>query len=350
MGWFWKRKKGGAVSQETDKPCAKDSPIDKIRKQSKALKKFLEENASEESLLRELTNTADPDEMTDEEKDRITRALFPRTLSMIKEVHDTVEKGESVFPARVDDVAPGTPTMDAVSKDSDGRMPSLAKGLPNAIGKGMSPESSIGNKGQYPRYGKNAAIESNGLSLLPDPLNRFPINPRVLKHFQSRVWITYSGCAIIATHELVSRACSIPAEDAMAHGYKVICVSDEHKHTQEHDEHEERFLAEIKKNADKMGLNDVCIRLNYKKKVFGVAVAVPRVSFKKNYKSPTNKKVEYSYADEYDVNAIEPKSFKGFAVKRSFRAFAECLARGTTLRFPDIGRKVRGSEKKARSK
>ena len=111
--------------------------------------------------------------------------------------------------------------------------------------------------------------------MMPDPLLRFPINPRVLKHFQSRIWITYTGCAIIATHEFVNRACMIPAEDAMAHGYKVVCSSTKHDHSNKHDAAEAEFLTEIKKSADKMGLNEACIRLNYKKKVFGVGVASP---------------------------------------------------------------------------
>lgn len=319
MGWLWFGKKKNCDAPQKNEEASL-SPIQKMRKHGRDGDMVFKRSALEAIF----NSHEDPDEMPDEEKDRIMDALFPRKLNMLKALTDAINKKEPIFPPTPSavGVSLGTPTMDAdVSPISPtGRVANLGKGLPGAIGAGMQPEGGrcppppgIGNKGQYPQLGKNAAIEANGLSLLPDPLNRFPINPRVLKHFQSRVWITYSGCAIIATHELVNRACAIPAEDAMAHGYKVVCASHEHEHTQEHDETEEQFLQEIKTAADKMGLNDTCIRLNYKKKVFGVAVAIPKVAFKEDYKSPDGEK-PYSYADEYDVKAIKPKSFEGFAV------------------------------------
>lgn len=252
---------------------------------------------------------ASDDEISDAERSRIQKALFPRTLDMLHAVKKELEENHTVFPASVDDVAPGTPTMDSVTQS--GNVANLGKGLHGAIGKGAKPLS----RGMS-QQGKNSALEANGISMMPDPLNRFPINPRVLKHFQSRVWITYSGCAIIATHEFVNRACMIPAEDAIAHGYKVVCVSHKHEHTQKHDENEAKFLENVKKAADTMGLNDDCVKLNYKKKVFGVAVAIPRVKFKENYLSPTDTSgnTPYSYADAYDPKAIAPHSFEGFAV------------------------------------
>lgn len=260
------------------------------------------------------------DEMTDEEYTAAIDKLFPvRLTDFMKAVQDGVDP----FPIKTDMVDMSVPTMDDITggKGNNGVPPSGGKGMPTSStntprGTGKIPGAVPRCAQRYypPRQGLHAGIEAGGMNMMPDPLLRFPINPRVLKHFQSRIWITYTGCAIIATHEFVNRACMIPAEDAIAHGYKVVCTSAKHTHDQQHDSAEADFLEDIKKAADKMGLNDACVRLNYKKKVFGVGIAIPWVEFREDYPSPNNPKVAYSYADPYDPKAIKPKSFIGFAV------------------------------------
>ena len=257
----------------------------------------------------------DESAMTDEEYTEAIDKLFPvRLTDFFKAVQDGVDP----FPIKTDMVDMSVPTMDDVT---GGKGDGVPTGKPSVLPRNISgnlpgavPRSS--QRCYPPRQGLHAGLEGGGFAMLPDPLLRFPINPRVLKHFQSRIWITYTGCAIIATHEFVNRACMIPAEDAMAHGYKVVCSSTKHEHSNEHDAAEADFLTEIKKAADRMGLNEACIRLNYKKKVFGVGVAIPWVKFRDDYRSPSDKsgKTPYSYADPYDPKAIKPGSFKGFAV------------------------------------
>ena len=237
-------------------------------------------------------------EMTDAEYHTAVDALFPVRLNDFAEV---LKSGADPFPVKTDMVRRDVPTMDEIP----------GANVPGAIG--------AGSKRMYPprrTQGMHAGLEGGGFAMLPDPLLRFPINPRVLKHFQSRIWITYTGCAIIATHEIVNRACAIPAEDAIAHGYKLVCSTSKHKHNEQNLKEENVFLEKLKSAADSMGLNEACVKLNYKKKVFGVGIAIPRVEFKEGYPSPSDAsgKTQYSYADEYDPKAIKPDSFKGFAV------------------------------------
>lgn len=259
----------------------------------------------------------DPNEMTDKEYTEAIDQLFPVRLSDFEKL---LESGVDPFPVKTDAVDPSVPTMDDINGGNGDGGSANGGGTraiaPRGTGKLAGAVPAAAKRYYPPRNGYYAGLEGGGFSMLPDPLLRFPINPRVLKHFQSRIWITYTGCAIIATHELVNRACMIPAEDAIAHGYKVVCSSAKHTHDNEHDAEEAKFLDDIKKAADKMGLNEACVRLNYKKKVFGVGIAIPWVTFKKDYKSPTDKTgaTPYSYADAYDPRAVEPGSFKGFAV------------------------------------
>ncbi|MBO6031814.1 MAG: DUF1073 domain-containing protein [Prevotella sp.] len=257
----------------------------------------------------------DESAMTDEEYAEAIDKLFPVRLT---DFYKAVKDGVDPFPIKTDMVDMSVPTMDDVTGgkgegESSGKPSVLPRNISGTV-PGAMPRSS--KRCYPPRQGYHAGLEGGGFAMLPDPLLRFPINPRVLKHFQSRIWITYTGCAIIATHEFVNRACMIPAEDAIAHGYKVVCSSSKHEHDQEHDAAEAEFLTEIKKAADKMGLNEACIKLNYKKKVFGVGVAIPWVEFRDDYRSPSDKSgaTLYSYADPYDPKAIKPGSFKGFAV------------------------------------
>lgn len=295
------KKKEKAVHKAPSRGSNELSPIEKMRKEIADGVAFSPDEAKE--------FFPDYDEMSEKEYIKAIDDLFPVRLT---DFMKAVEDGEDPFPVKTDQVDMSVPTMDDITGGADSGASSAARGIGRLPGAMPS-----GSKRCYPpRNGYHAGLEGGGLMMMPDPLLRFPINPRVLKHFQSRIWITYTGCAIIATHEFVNRACMIPAEDAIAHGYKVVCSSQKHKHDNDHDAKEADFLEEIKKAADKMGLNEACVRLNYKKKVFGVGIAIPWVEFKDDYPSPSDSSgaTPYSYADPYDPKAVKPGSFKGFAV------------------------------------
>ncbi len=132
-------------------------------------------------------------------------------------------------------------------------------------------------------------------------VRQYGINDQVLQHFQNRGFIGWSACAILAQHEIINRACAIPAEDAIAHDYTVKCVSPRHERDDRHETSEQPFLSEIKRFSDRMGMNDICIQLDYKKKVFGVGLAIPRVE-------------GADYDRPYNPDGIAKGSYKGFAV------------------------------------
>ena len=293
----WKKKE--AVPDKGAKQGVKK--VSDIEKMKKAIE-------SGYGQMPEAFDTPTLDKMTEEEYKNAIDNLFPVRLTDFMEA---IKSGVDPFPVKTDMAHPEVPTMDDINGGGTGASPRGTGKINGAVGRAA--------KRCYPPMrgqGMHAGLEGGGLSMMPDPLLRFPINPRVLKHYQSRIWITYTGCAIIATHELVNRACTIPAEDAIAHGYKIVCCSPTHEHNDETAAAEDDFHRRLKKAADNMGLNEACVRLNYKKKVFGVGIAIPRVEFREDAKSPADKagKTPYSYADEYDPKAIKPNSFKGFAV------------------------------------
>lgn len=161
--------------------------------------------------------------------------------------------------------------------------------------------------------GKSVAMDGSGVKMSGKPktvsckakisttVRQYGINDQVLQHFQNRGFIGWSACAILAQHEIINRACAIPAEDAIAHGYTVKCESPTHKHDADHEKSELPFLEEIKKLSDRMGMNDLCIQLDYKKKVFGIGLAIPRVE-------------GADYEKPYNPDGIAKGSYKGFAI------------------------------------
>ena len=312
MSLFWPFKKNN-TPQYTKKGKKQTEPS-AIEKMKKAIKDGVGFTPNVES------DFPDSEDMSDEEYMGAIDKLFPVRLT---DFYKAVKDGVDPFPIKTDMVDMSVPTMDDVTGGKgEGKSPSeTPSGRPSVLPRNISgtvPNAIPRNARRCypPRQGYYSGLEGGGLTMLPDPVLKFPINPRVLKHFQSRIWITYTGCAIIATHEFVNRACMIPAEDAIAHGYKVVCTSNKHEKGNEHDAAEAEFLTEVKKSADKMGLNEACIRLNYKKKVFGVGIAIPWVEFREDYHSPSDSTgaTPYSYADPYDPKAVKPGSFLGFAV------------------------------------
>lgn len=102
-----------------------------------------------------------------------------------------------------------------------------------------------------------------------DPRNA--INGKVYRMFEDdNSWIGWMACAVLAQHPIISRCCSIPGEDAIAVGYKI--------HFDEQDgnaDEEDKFAKKLVRRSKKMGLNQVCRRLDANKRVFGIGLCVP---------------------------------------------------------------------------
>ena len=100
---------------------------------------------------------------------------------------------------------------------------------------------------------------------------RNALNDKVYRMFEDdNSWIGWMACAVLAQHPIISRCCSIPGEDAIAVGYKI--------HFDEQDgnaDEEDKFAKELMRRSKKMGLNQVCRRLDANKRVFGIGICVP---------------------------------------------------------------------------
>lgn len=130
------------------------------------------------------------------------------------------------------------------------------------------------------------------------------VNPRILKHFVSRIFIGYPACEILGTHEIINPCCAMPGEDAMASGYQLSCTSDKHAQNDEHIMKEAAWLKEIKKVSDLMGVNKVCTDLALYTRLYGIGVAIPRIELVEGH----------TMEEPYDPRLVKKGSYKGFSV------------------------------------
>lgn len=97
---------------------------------------------------------------------------------------------------------------------------------------------------------------------------------RMREHF-----IGWASCALLMQNWLINRACTVPAEDAIAPGWKLAFSEDSDGDGKEDSEKVQAAnaakLKEIEASADKMNIAEVCKKANINKKVFGYSLVFP---------------------------------------------------------------------------
>lgn len=116
-------------------------------------------------------------------------------------------------------------------------------------------------------------------------------------------FIGWQSCAILKQNWLIDRACTIPAEDAIAPGWK-LAFSDADQ-TEELSEADEKAraakLKEIEASAKDYGIANVCKKAETLKKVFGYCLVIPQID-------------GADMSKPFNIESIRPNSYKGFSV------------------------------------
>lgn len=121
----------------------------------------------------------------------------------------------------------------------------------------------------------------------------------ILKFYGSHFFIGWQACALLRQNPYIDKACTIPAQDAIAPDYKISYVENTDDETQDNDN--ER-LAELKSISDKdYNIKEVCYRANVDKKTFGISLVVPVIDGV-NYEKP------------YNIDAVKEGAYKGMTV------------------------------------
>lgn len=144
--------------------------------------------------------------------------------------------------------------------------------FPRTISSVVSTES--GKKHSTLTEVMDGCVKPNGpqeMSVFNNLDPRFVLNDKIYKMFRDdNCWIGWMACAVLAQHPIISRCCSIPGEDAISVGYKI--EFNENKTDTNAQEQESKRLIRLSK---RMGINQVCRKLDANKRVFGIGVAIP---------------------------------------------------------------------------
>ena len=151
-----------------------------------------------------------------------------------------------------------------------------------------------------------AKDKDNKTALSVSPQLQDVINDTVWAHYGNETYIGWSACAIIAQNPVVHLACHIPAEDAISSGYDLTFADHDEADVTGDGKPDNDVLTAIKKATEKYGINDVCVKLDYNKRVFGSGVAVPIIREK------DGKPVDMS--KPFNPDGLKGKDYRGFKV------------------------------------
>ena len=148
---------------------------------------------------------------------------------------------------------------------------------------------------------KGAFAMDAGLSNSLAAKNKLELADEVLWRFND-FFIGWGSCAMLMQNWLINRACTIPAEDAIAPGWKIALADKAGEETEEDDSAAGDKIKEIEASAKEMKIAEVCKNANIVKKVFGYSLVVPVFS------------VEVDMSEPFDVDKVPKDAYLGLKV------------------------------------
>jgi phage-related protein (TIGR01555 family) len=138
------------------------------------------------------------------------------------------------------------------------------------------------------------------------------VNEALSLWYARQGFIGHQLCAILAQQWLIDKACSMPAEDALRHGYKIVTADGERLPPE---------ALKILKRADKTyGVKQTLFQYMRMGRIFGLAIAVFRVESDdpKYYEHPFN------------PDAVTPGSYKGVSIVEPYWCVPQLELAATT--------------------
>lgn len=153
---------------------------------------------------------------------------------------------------------------------------------------------------------KGAFAMDAGLSKSLAAKDRIELTDEVLLRFDD-YFIGWGSCAMLMQHWLINRACTIPAEDAIAPGWKLALAESREEDADSDDKAAEQKrrsdrLREMERGAKEMKLSEVCRSANIVKKVFGYSLVVPVFS------------VDVDMSEPFDIDKVPEGAYLGLKV------------------------------------
>lgn len=120
----------------------------------------------------------------------------------------------------------------------------------------------------------------------------------ILEFYGKHNFIGWQACAVLRQNPYIDKACTIPAQDAIAPDYKISYA----ENNDEQKEVDNEKLAEMKLVSDTdFKIKEICYHANVNKKTFGISLVVPVVD-------------GVDYKEEYSVDKVKKGAYKGMVV------------------------------------
>ena len=116
-----------------------------------------------------------------------------------------------------------------------------------------------------------------------------------LDWYASQGFIGYQVCSLISQHWLIDKILTMPARDAMRHGYEIGTSDDE--------EIDPKIIAYIKKRDKAFGIHDACVEFVRFNRMFGIRIAMPVIE--------TND--PDFYVNPFNIDGVKPGSYRGIS-------------------------------------
>ena len=144
-------------------------------------------------------------------------------------------------------------------------------------------------------FAMDSPTEGNPTSLKPiiNPIDSLPYVQ--LAWYASQGFIGYQVCAMISQHWLIDKALTMPARDAMRHGFEIGASDGQQIDTE--------ILAYIKKRDKQFAIKKNCVELVRFNRMFGIRIALPVIDTDdtKFYQKPFN------------IDGVKPNSYRGIS-------------------------------------
>jgi phage-related protein (TIGR01555 family) len=161
-------------------------------------------------------------------------------------------------------------------------------------------------------FAMDAPSAGNPLSMKPliEPVSMIP--GAQLCWYAGQGFIGYQLAGMISQHWLIDKACTMPARDAMRHGFDITVNEkmketdgDEDKGAEETEENQDYtdIIAYINKLDKKFGIKQNCVEFVRFNRMFGIRVALPIIE-------TTEKDF---YEKPFNIDGVKPGSYKGIS-------------------------------------
>lgn len=145
------------------------------------------------------------------------------------------------------------------------------------------------------RIALDASVTNKLTSCFEANLN---LDPVLYAYFMKNKFIGYQACSMLMTNWLISKACRLPPEDAIAPDWKIVLENDDDKETSEKTE-------ELKKlkylSEKKYKIREKCLSFCTNNRIFGVAYALPIID-------------GIDYSAPFNIDGVEKGSYHGMKV------------------------------------